>query len=252
MPRSMRAATLTEKSIMKRIRAAFSGQRYLRAVICLLGIACGLSTVNCSKDSTKPKANIPPDLYLPATSAQNVLVNLETAYNASDIDGFTALLHPDFEFVFSEEDQAQPGTPAGLNFSDEAAIHTNMFSELVDMLALEFVVGDPVFDAELSAILPDSVWRVEVTQVELTVEGRLLPGQPDMTPVTWELVGSGSELFWLQKGATAGKSTDPTIWLIRKWEEITISGTKGFEGTSDPVRNSPLDETWGSVKMMFY
>lgn len=207
-------------------------QHTRRLTACLaLFLIVGLT--GCPFSPEKDKPNVKPESQFKAnTSPGNILDNLIQAYLAGDIEIFSDLLDYDYSFIFSEEDQGQPGTPTSLNKTDEIAIQTNMFSDLVDKLELEFEYDESLlaFDEELST-LADSLWLLEVNNVQLTLKGRL-PGQPDMTPITWQL-DNGSQKFWFHKASPEGPSGDPLdpeshlpLWTIRRWEETTISGTK--------------------------
>jgi chitodextrinase len=189
----------------------------------------------------------PPDPFALRISPENLLLNLKAAYGLGDLGQFTDLLDPNFDFIFSEEDQGQPGTPMGLTKGDEAAIHTNMFSDLVDRLELDFNfnIEELMFDAEMTTSPADSVFRLDVTAVGVTLKGRL-PGIPDMTPVTWQL-DNGSQIFWFHKSGPDGElgelepTTGEAYWSIVQWEETTISGSKS---ASD-------DASWGSIKSLY-
>jgi hypothetical protein len=207
----------------------------IRSLSLSLAICLVIGLTGCpfspDKDDTKDPVVDP---FKANTSPENLLLNLRQAYIDSDIEEFSDLLDVNYEFKFSEEDQGQPGTPLGLTKDEEIAIHTNMFSDMVDKLELEFEF-DPMsllFDDVATTVLTDSIFTLDVTSVQLTLKGRL-PGQPDMTPVTWQL-DNGSQIFWFHKmdpdgtmgdDAIDSESGDP-LWTIIGWEETTISGGK--------------------------
>jgi hypothetical protein len=198
-------------------------------VVCLAVLLTGCPFSNNVIPPIPPPLEPPP---LTNISPENLLRNLRATYNAGDLEGFSDLLDEEYNFIFSQEDQGEPGIPLGLSKDDELMIHANLFSDLVDRLELEFQYdpGEIVFDQELTVSAADSIWRLEVTQVQLVLKGRL-PGHPEMLPMTWEM-DNGSQIFWFRKAtadeAEDGEGVDPEtglpLWTICQWEETTMSG----------------------------
>ena len=223
--------------------------RFLTMVLSILSVLIFSVAIlpGCSKKSTKPEKTEDP--YAPQTSPENVVQNLTVAYELRDVDGYAELLAEDFQFVFSQEDQQQPGCPAGLEYGDELEIHTNLFSEaLVDSVSISFAIGELQFDESASSP-GDSIWLLPVMDMTVYLKGRL-PGRPDMTPQRWQM-NNGSARFWLRQSVNGVNSTDPVAWEIVKCEETTISGT--FMGNPALPQSSRCVDTpsWGGIKSMF-
>jgi len=85
--------------------------------------AMSLSMVGCSNDdddttTTSPVPTLP-------TSGDAVVAAFETFYSERDIDGYRALLHPNFKFLL---DPTAPHTEDCLDYDTDTAIAATMFS----------------------------------------------------------------------------------------------------------------------------
>ncbi len=90
-------------------------------VVCfLLLIIC-----SCSEDRIIPDINIPVPISL--KEKDDVLYNLELAYNNRNIDHYVRLLVQEFIFIFSPEDFVSGKTPQFLNRNEDITAMRNLF-----------------------------------------------------------------------------------------------------------------------------
>ncbi|MBD3237359.1 MAG: hypothetical protein GF330_11685 [Candidatus Eisenbacteria bacterium] len=158
--------------------------------------------------------------FEPRTSPENLCENLMSAYKERSIVEYESLLAEDFTFYFSEEDQSRPEIPEQWGRNEEIEAHEGMFDgEYVQTLSLDFVYDDPVFDEEHFDGV-DSLWKVEVTNMDLELFGtpRSHPGE---APQLYK-VEDGQVTFRFRKMHYAHSNGDP-IWMIAEMEETTTS-----------------------------
>jgi hypothetical protein len=180
-----------------------------------VGLLALLGVVGCpfSPDSGTP--DHPVDPFLKPTSPENLLANLKTAYRERETAEYESLLAMDFTFVLSPEDAGQPGMPSQWGRNTEIGIHQRMFDEgLVTYLALDFVVGDRVFDDT------DQLWTVTITNVDLSLTG-MTPDHP--TPKSYSVL-DGTSKFWFRQNDWTVPGTSDRVWSIVKWEDSPIEG----------------------------
>jgi hypothetical protein len=175
--------------------------------------------------SPKPDTKLIPveSNYLPQTSPENVIANLQTAYAERKIDEYKKLFSDDFTFVFNPADPIDPNhpSPPQWGLADELDVTENMFAdELVTKIDFSsYVLGVP---AQLdSNDYRPRAWKVRVDQANLQVYTR----KPDGTLLTL-LVDGATEVFFFVEEPTKPSPVDgrPT-WYIFRWEDQPI-GTK--------------------------
>ena len=112
----------------------------LAAATCSAMILGGLLIAGCSSSTGPDEA----DGYLDPTSPENVLANLERAYEEMNVEEYLACMSEDFRFYFTEEDQSGYGLPPWLYRSDERQIHENMFDPEagIEEITLELAVTE--------------------------------------------------------------------------------------------------------------
>ncbi len=208
------------------MRRAIAGSRLTSVAILLFG--CGLLAASITGCSDDKKTNPPPDShYLAATSPENLLANLKTAYEERNLGEYTKLFHEDFEFVFNPEDVQNPWNPTPSTWArtEELLSAQSIFADsLVERIQLTFNQGDP---EEWTEFAPGGL-KVRMDGVFLTVTTRNSEGEPLYLVVQ----GATHWFYFLQD---SGSST----WRIRRWEDSPIGG-KG------------ADATWGEIKFRYY
>ena len=122
--------------------------------------------------------------FLPNTSPENLLLNLEKAYDERILVAYDSLMATDFLFYFSEEDQQQ--FPESYDWQDEHAAHSRMFDPAwVQDLQLSFNIGELTLDEERTTV-NDTVWTATVDQVDLYIYGKS-PQHPNDPPQGWRM-----------------------------------------------------------------
>ncbi|MBD3367218.1 MAG: hypothetical protein GF405_03450 [Candidatus Eisenbacteria bacterium] len=171
--------------------------------------------------------------YPERTSPENVLAKLEQAYEAMDAAAYLDCLAPGFVFHLASSDwQSDPGLPEYWGFSEESAVHGNMFhpSSIVEHVTVSLNVlswshdpgtdpGDPSDDRWIS-FAESVVWfhcQSDIVYLASSAQEFTLRVDPDDQ-------GAGGE----------------TLYDIIEWSEIEFLAS-GREST-----------TWGCVKAMFY
>ena len=175
--------------------------------------------------------------FLPRTSPANLLYNLRQAYLDRDAAQYESLLARDFVFILSEEDQAKPDMPHQWYAGTENAIHQRMFdTEMVQNLSVNFVVGDPIWDAE------EGKYSVVIQNVNLFLYGAT-PGHP--TEPREYRVSDNRSKFWFRKNHWFAPGTRDSVWTVVKWEDNLIA--RDAEG--HPTVGQ--EQSWGAIKAMF-
>ena len=206
------------------MRRAIAGSRLTSVAILLFG--CGLLAASITGCSDDKKTNPPPDShYLAATSPENLLANLKTAYEERNLGEYTKLFHEEFEFVFNPDDvQGDNPTPDTWARTEELLSAQNMFADAtVERIQLTFNQDDP---EEWTELAPGGL-KVRMDGTFLTVTTRNSEGEPLYLVVQ----GATHWFYFLQD---SGSST----WRIRRWEDSPIGGK--VEETS-----------WGAIKANF-
>ena len=171
--------------------------------------------------------------YLPQTSPENVIANLQTAYGERKIDEYRKLFTDDFIFVFNPADPVDPNHPSPPQWGlvDELDVTENMFAdELVTKIELSsynFGVPERVDSVEYRP----RAWKVRVDHTNLQVYTR----KEDGTLLTL-LVDGATEMFFFVEDPTKPSPVDgrPT-WYIFRWEDQPI----GTKATPDVALRKP-------------
>lgn len=199
-----------------------------------------LMTASCSDDSTKPPVD-PPAGYPSATTIDQLLQNLERAYEDMNQEEYARLIDDGFTFVFDSLDVG-PDMPwrfltwgkgadtlcAGRLFGGEP----NVDGKVVDRIYLQFTGEDP----EPSTENPD--WQmVDLIHVDLQIVAT-----DQQTGDQWLLVTPGhyqQRLHLVQRESEGG----PTVWKIVMWEDISPAPGAACRATEP--------ENWGAIKALW-
>jgi hypothetical protein len=195
----------------------------------------------CSDNSTRPEdcAHFN-DQPVGITSPEAALLALKEAYREREFAVMDSLLSPDFVFELSPENAGQPGVPAEWGRGSELAICTLLFdADLVQTLALDFVIGSRVFDEA------EQLLTITITNVDLSLYGTT-PGHP--TPKAY-LVQDSTSRFWFRPMTWNAHGTDEPAWKIVKWQDESIEGAQRRGLQSPPGSGS--NTTWGYIKSLY-
>ena len=123
--------------------------------LCLLLLATLVASISaCGDDGTKPVNESPPVLRN-LTAREDVLFNIESAYNKRRIDWYAGVLDADFTFFLSTGD-VNNGLPASWDRAEEIAIHTNLFDKNYTTLPCQSIFMDVRTEDGISWVESDS------------------------------------------------------------------------------------------------
>ena len=209
-----------------------------RPIITAICIIAALAAWSCDSDKTTPAAPVVPNPYKSLKSQDDVLHNLELAYNERNITEFEKLLDENFEFYFSEAD-FNSGAVQFENWGRLDELNTNQ--RLLDpdnpdpnraisiFLELDFESGDWTPEPPDSTH-PDETWYVKNATYRLVIK----------TAHYWEYRALDLEaLFKIRKN-------DGGRWRIVEWyDDFDSSRQLGL---------APLvmETTWGGIKAQYY
>jgi len=177
------------------------------------------------KDEPPPK---PVNPYVPQTSPENVLKNLETAYTKKEIARFDSLLYDSeaagdltegYTFVFWSEDVRLGNVPdAQWGREEEVRSANSMFSSSeVEDIDIKLTWAPPYRDNTLGH---EGQWIIYVTNASLSVVTR----PPNMTePLILKVDANLARFrFKCQWVNTEGDS----LWRIVRWEDLGVGAGK--------------------------
>jgi len=209
----------------------------MRTIVALLCVvSCTAVFVGgCSDSGAGPESEHPPDPeFRDRTSPENVMYNLELAYEEMNVDEYLDCLSDDFTFYPDEDDVQNPELeiPAEWYKSDEADMHANMFGDGSDVESIQLILTnvsvehDPGIPEDPS----DDVY-IYVEDVELRVN--LYGG------LTY-LATADSEYHFRVDVDQQGEEGE-IWWEVYRWYELG-----GRRGSGDREASS-----WGSIKAMY-
>lgn len=179
----------------------------------------------------KQKPKPPVSKYLEQTNAPNCLANLRQAYIDRDIDEYLKLFSNDFTFVFNPADVESPvnPTPSQWGLPEERTSTDNMFrDEKLNTIELSFIPGEPAGSNEE---FPES-WKVEMTDINLTLDTRAEDGSP-----LKQMVTSGHCTFYFHTYPEEPINGKPK-WKIFRWVDqgFGSSGGGALVASTHPAR----------------
>ncbi len=184
----------------------------------------------------------PPSRYLPQTSPESVLDNLQTAYVQRDIAEYMKLLADDFRFYLDEGTrQRNSGLPVFWGRDqDSLATYLVFMSPDVTDIRIDLSFG-PARPADEFGH-PDRVY-IDVLDTFLEVDLRPAPGNSEGLTLR---IDAQHQRFFLRKGRTPD-DTDSKTWYIVEWRDYGQRGAPGHGGAGLAVENS----TWSYIKALF-
>jgi len=172
------------------------------------------------KGGTKPDDPPPPPPdYKVRTSISNVLFNLRLSWTEKNITEYTALLHPEFTFIFSPQDVGGPNNiPEEWGRADELESITNLFGSKANVdgyrcetIRLTFTAGP-----ETPAQQYDTTWtKVTLTEVHLQVDSR---HEISGLQLLYEVLGDQAD-FYFKETAEIDPVSQKKLWQIVLWED---------------------------------
>jgi len=213
--------------------------RIIIALLCVVSCAAVL-VGGCSTTSSGPDIPAGPE-FRDRTSPENVLYNLELAYEEMDLDEYLDCLSEDFEFFPNEDDVNNPelDIPAVWWKDDEAAMHEHMFAgdSDVESISLTLTIVSVTYDYGVPEDPLDNTC-VYVVEVDLRV---------DLYGNTTFLVTAPSEFRMRIDVDQPNPIPDPEDvlwWEIYHWYDLGGSQRGTVAGRVE-------DASWGGVKALY-
>jgi hypothetical protein len=218
----------------------------------LLAVLLVMPIWSCSDDDdpVKPKEEAYKCLEA-ACPRDNVLFNLQSAYNDRNIKRYDELLDADFIFYFSAAD-VQGGVVSTEYWSRAAEINAckNIFDpnysnpsqepvQDIDLL-LVYPSGDDQWTpnpAPDQVRYPGETWYQKIVIYNITVQ---LPGD-------YQYVGLNKQAAFVLRAATVGSQQ---VWRIVTWRDDTGTNFRQVS-RSDQAAGIAEDTTWGQVKALY-
>jgi hypothetical protein len=211
----------------------------MRTIIALLcAVSCAAILVGgCSTAGPGPDIPAGPE-FRDRTSPENVVYNMELAYEEMDLEEYLDCLSEDFEFFPTEDDVNDPnqGIPPVWWKTDEAALHENMFAgdSDVESISLTLTIASIEYD---QGIPDDPLDNTCVCVVDVDLRIDLIGGNGF-------LATSPSEFRMridIDQPNPVPDPNDVLWWEICHWYDL------GSPGRGDASEQS----SWGGIKAMF-
>jgi len=216
---------------------------FMKTIIALLcAVSCAAVLVGgCSTAGPGPDIPVDPE-FRDRTSPENVVYNLELAYEEMDLEEYLDCLSVDFEFFPTEDDVNDPSAPIPPVWwkDDEAEMHENMFADSSDVesihltltiATIEYDFGDPgdlfddtcvcVVDVDLRMTLLSGNGFLATSPSEFHM--RVDTDQPNPIP-------DPADVLW---------------WEVYRWYDLGGEGRGAVAGRVE-------DATWGGIKALFW
>lgn len=193
----------------------------------------------------RPSGPTPEDRYLPRTAPENLVANLQRAYEFRDVDAFEQQLADDYTFCFCWKDANAFGP--SLSREEDIAIHANMLGcETLYEMTMTLAIGEVSVDLERTTE-SDTLWTATTTEEELFLFAQN-PYFPNEEPQAWWVSERSYEVFRFRRSGEFDPESDAPLWEIVTWEEHDPQGGKANRRLDPcPVEAS----TWGEVRMLF-
>jgi hypothetical protein len=215
---------------------------FMRTIIALLcAVSCAAVLVGgCSTPSSGPDIPAGPE-FRDRTSPENVLYNLELAYEEMDLDEYLDCLSEDFEFFPNEDDVNNPelDIPAVWWKVDEAAMHENMFAgdSDVETITLTLTIASITYDEGIPEDPLDDTW---ICTVDVDLRVNLVTG-------TTYLATAPSEFHMridIDQPNPIPDPDDVLWWEINHWFDLGGEGRGAEAGRIE-------DGSWGGIKALY-
>lgn len=193
----------------------------------------------------RPSGQTTEDRYLPRTAPENLIANVQRAYEDRDADAFEAQLADDYTFCFCWQDANAFGP--SLSREEDIAIHTNMFGcELLYDLDVTLAIGEVSVDLERTTE-GDTLWTATTTEENLFIFAGN-PQDPNGDPQAWWISEQSYEVFHFRRSGEIAPESDAPLWEIVAWAEQDPHGSRANKRFDPcPVERS----SWGTIRMLF-
>jgi hypothetical protein len=199
--------------------------------------AVGLS---CKEDTVAPPPQQPPSGYRDLKEKDDVLFNLELAYNERRMDKYDELLDDNFIFYFNDADYNDPHnpTPQQWDRATEVGATTNLLdvnysggNRVVSIDLRLGYVADNWTEEPANQVHPGESWYRKTVDYDLRIN----------TAASWELKALDKKAqFTIRWDEDKGK------WQMIMWHDL------GDDGSLALTTGAAIEETtWGGIKAMY-
>ncbi len=215
----------------------------MRTIIALLcAVSCAAVLVGgCSTTSSGPDIPVDPE-FRDRTSPENVLYNLELAYEEMDLEEYLDCLSVDFEFFPCQDDVNNPdlNIPAVWWKVHEQEMHENMFADSSDVesITLTLTVASIVPDG---GIPDDPLDDTCVCMVDVDLRVTLITGDGFLATAPSEF----RMRIDVDQPNPVPDPDDELWWEICHWYDLGGGGRGNVSGRVE-------DATWGSIKALYW
>jgi hypothetical protein len=230
-----------------------TGQSSIQRIIPLIALLAVVPIGSCSDDNMLPPG---PTTYRPSYKKlsadgprDNVLYNLQLAYNDRNISRYDELLDDNFVFFFSEEDVLN-GCPSYWSRAAEINANKNMFDPnysnpvqypVQDLdLMLTYPEGDDQWtpiEPEDQVTYPGETWYQKIVTYSIVVQ---LTGD-------FQYVGLNKQAAFVLRAATTDSKQ---YWRIVVWRDDTGPGLRTVV-RHEKGAGIAQDTTWGQIKALY-
>jgi len=215
----------------------------MRTIIALLcAVSCAAVLVGgCSTAGPGPDIPADPE-FLDRTSPENVVYNMELAYEEMDLEEYLDCLSEDFEFFQTEEDVQHHELPAVWWKTDEAAMHENMFADSSDVESVSLTLTIVSIDYDYG-IPNDPLDDTCVCVVNVDLRLNLSAGGG--------FIATAASAFHMRididQPNPVPDPDDVLWWEICHWYDLDLGG-EGRGADAGRVE----DATWGTIKALYW
>ena len=175
--------------------------------------------------------------YLPQTSPENVVNNLQASYQRKEIEEYAKLLDPTFIFKFQQAD-IPPDLPRDYWTRDEDSTGTDALFTTDEVSTISLDPG-AYSSVDAGRLDEPGAKQIRLTHVKLEVE--------QVNGVTLLVQGDIQDMYFRKGSVEAG--TDSTKWYLFEWQDL--SGGNAPRPGVTPVASDPAggaqDANWGQI-----
>ena len=210
----------------------------IRRLLTIMLLALSVSVISCGDDEEEP----PADLYLPQTSEDNVIENLQRAYRMRDINAFMQLLAADYQWYFDPVTREQLGIEFWTRTEDSLA--TAALFSCPEVKRIEIELGWPAGSAMDAGFLPPRVNWTKLFLSDVFLDIDIKPEDQETTTFRDE---QQQQRFYFRRGRTNPPSgpADTLVYIV-EWQDKGATNSLGVGlAASERV-------TWGGIKSICF
>jgi hypothetical protein len=212
--------------------------------ICLLALA-GIFLKGCIFNPSKDDPEVGTGDYREPTSPENLIHNLQEAYDRKEIEPYADILATDFVFKFQEIDVTELNIDQWNRDQDSTGTAALFGTPLVGDIRIDLIHGPSEVSTETFPLVEGEVRTIRINPTQLEVDQ--IGG--DQAGTTFQVTGDIQDMFFRRGNAAAAEDT--TRWFLFEWRDLPDpSGTTGAPGviqTASTGDQALRDVTWGEL-----